>query len=104
MEIKSPNTIQPREHSRGSGSDSFPHKIFVLNVNWNGEQWNVNVNRFDNDNEWNADNQLFLRNCLFSPDPHSFVANGSFCICARDLFQPNIIFPVSSRIVETAMY
>lgn len=31
--------------------------LFVANVNVNGDKLKSNVNRFDNDNGWNADNR-----------------------------------------------
>jgi hypothetical protein len=37
-------------------------KVFVLFVNRRGGQWDVYVYRLDNDDEWDADRQLFLRN------------------------------------------
>lgn len=47
----------------------------MLYANRNDDgQWNANVNRLDNDNEWNADNRLLLRYSSFSP-AHC----GSFC-------------------------
>lgn len=37
--------------------DGIQHKIFVANVNVNDGQLKVNVNRFENDNVWNAENR-----------------------------------------------
>lgn len=47
--------------------------MLYANRNDNG-QWNANVNRLDNDNEWNAGNRLLLRYSSFSP-----AYRGSFC-------------------------
>jgi len=30
-----PNTIQPREYSKGGGTDGPRHGVFAVNVNWN---------------------------------------------------------------------
>ncbi len=65
-----PNTIQPREYSRGSGIDGFRYENGVLhavNVNWNGDGWNVNANSVDNLNRWNDGNHVFSRNSCISP-------------------------------------
>lgn len=55
-----PDTIQPGEHSTGSGTDGTSHNSSAFN-RWNDERI-VNVNR--NDNDWN-DNWWFAgrRNC-----------------------------------------
>ena len=38
-----------------------------MNVNWNGDGWNVNANLVSNPYRWNAGNQVFSRNSfLFS--------------------------------------
>lgn len=50
-----PNKIQPREYSRGGGKEDFLRDFGVLgavNVNWNGDGWNVNA--YELENEWNA--------------------------------------------------
>ncbi len=39
----------------------------AVNVNWNDDGWNVNANSVENPNEWNDGNQVFSRNCWFSP-------------------------------------
>ncbi|MHB8660881.1 MAG: reverse transcriptase domain-containing protein [Minisyncoccota bacterium] len=36
--------------------------VSVANVNRDDSRWNANVNRLDNDNRWNADNRLLVRN------------------------------------------
>jgi len=39
----------------------------TVNVNWNDDGWNVNANSTSNPNQWNDGNQVFSRNCWFSP-------------------------------------
>jgi hypothetical protein len=34
----------------------------AVNVNWNDDGWNVNANRVDDENRWNAGNRVFSRN------------------------------------------
>ena len=42
--------------------------VFMVNANRNDDRWNVNLNRFNARNEWNAENRFFSpRNYLFSP-------------------------------------
>lgn len=43
---------------------------YVVNVNWNGDdrEWNVNAWKLDDDN-WNAGNRAFSRNSHGSPTP-----------------------------------
>lgn len=56
-DFKVPNTIQPRDYSKGGATDGLPHIFFVANVNLNDDgQPDVNVNRLSNDNVWNAEN------------------------------------------------
>ena len=69
--FKAPNQIQSREYSRDGG----PHKgcyglraarsVSVGNVNRDDRDWNANVNRLANDNRWNADNRLLVRNMFY---------------------------------------
>lgn len=40
----------------GSDTEGALHEFFVANVNVNDDGLNVNVNRFENDNVWNAEN------------------------------------------------
>jgi len=37
-----------------------------VNVNWNGDGWNVNANSVENPNAWNDGNRVFSRNCCVS--------------------------------------
>ena len=37
-----------------------------MNVNWNGDGWNVNANSVENPNAWNDGNRVFSRNCYVS--------------------------------------
>lgn len=39
----------------------------TVNVNWNDDGWNVEANSVENPNRWNDGNQVFSRNCCFSP-------------------------------------
>ena len=50
--------------------------VSVVNANRNDARWNVNVNRLDNGNRWNADNRLFVRNSRLS----SAFIGGSFLL------------------------
>src|SRR3989338_1631375 len=43
---------------------AYRTRVSVINVNRADRQWNVNVNRLDNDNRWNAENRFFSRNSL----------------------------------------
>lgn len=61
-----PESSRARE-SRGGGIDGMAYEICAVNVNWNGDGWNVNANSVDNPNRWNEGNQVFSRNYLFSP-------------------------------------
>jgi ribonuclease HI len=58
--------------------------VFGLNANWNddwnGNGWNVNVNRFDNDNRWNAGNRFFSRNYFFLPLHSGSFHEPSLCV------------------------
>ena len=70
------NPIQLLEYSKSGGIDGVLRKVFVVNANRNDDgQWNVNVNDLDNDNQWNDENRVFLRNSFISPD----IIIGSFC-------------------------
>lgn len=57
------DTIQPREYSRGDGKEGLEYKVFAVNVNWNSDnrEWNVNDWQLDENDRWNADNQVFSR-------------------------------------------
>ena len=102
-----PNTIQPREYSKGSGADSTPY-VFVrnrdnrnLNVPYlyeNGDKVVLNWNWLDND--WNSNNPaLRFRNSLhFSP---AFA--GEFCFASWP-FHPPIILPMLVIFSEIATY
>jgi hypothetical protein len=70
--------------------------VSVVNMNRNDRQWNVNVNRLGNDNEWNAGNRFFFRNYEFSPK--SFFSEGFFF--SKYSFHPKSIFPTSTKIVD----
>lgn len=81
--------------------------VSVVNANRNDRQWNVNVNRLDNDNVWNADNRFFFRNYRFPR--RIFVPRGFYFEETKDLFcrysfQPKSIFPASTKIVDICMY
>lgn len=57
-----PNTIQPREYSKGGGMEGISHVTFEGNRNacyvwWNDSDRKANLNwvsNFDNSNEWFA--------------------------------------------------
>ena len=78
-----PNEIQSGEYSKDGGLDDSLHSFFVANVNLNSDgRLNVNVNKFDNDNVWNAENRnrivapkLIIFSCLFGG---SFLFHKSF--------------------------
>jgi hypothetical protein len=64
-----PNTIQPQEYSKGSGTDGILYitdsdgnlNVFNVKRNDDGKQW-LNGNNGKPDNFWNADNRwVFLR-------------------------------------------
>jgi hypothetical protein len=40
--------------------DGSRHKVFAVNVNWNSDNrnWNVNDWKLDENGKWNADNQV----------------------------------------------
>lgn len=51
--------MQPREYSKGSGTDNPGYeRSFVVNVNWNANDRNWNVDTW-NRNEWNEDKRVF---------------------------------------------
>jgi hypothetical protein len=72
-----PDSIQPREYSRGSGTEGIPYStdsdgnLNVFNVNTDSDDRWLNSNYGNPDNFWNGDNQwVFVRprNSLhFSP-------------------------------------
>ena len=74
--------------------------VSVVNANRNDRQWNVNVNRLDNDYEWNTENRFFFRNYAFSPK--DFCPEG-FLFCKYSL-QPKSILPVSTRVLDIRIY
>lgn len=51
--------------------DDFSHEdnwvLRAVNVNWNGDGWNVNANSVTNPNEWNAGNRVFSAIVAFLP-------------------------------------
>ncbi len=68
--LKMPNTIQPREYSKGGGTDDTPYanrdsdgNLYVRYLYFNDGRWNSNYNWLDND--WNSDNPAALRAILF---------------------------------------
>ncbi len=34
-------------------------RVVAVNVNWNGDEWNLNAYTLDYNNRWNADNHFF---------------------------------------------
>lgn len=51
--------------------DGSGHKVFAVNVNWNSDnrQWNVNDWKLDENGNWNADNQV-----LYPSHPLEFLS------------------------------
>lgn len=103
-----PNTIQPREHSRGSGIEGT---LYITDSDGNLKAFNVkhddnglwlNSNNGNPDNVWNPDNHwvfVLPRNSLhFSPIPL-----GEFCF-SNWPFHPPSILPISSIFTERVMY
>lgn len=92
------NSIQSRECSMDSAYDGGLHKMFVVNANRNDGQWNVNTNELDNDNQWNAENRLFLRNTFISPDyAREFLLSINF-------FHPDNSLPIPFNFSDRWMY
>ena len=75
-------------------------KVCVVNVNRNDGRWNRNVNRLGNDNVWNRENRLVLRNSPFSP-AQSFLAGVFLSVY---VFQPTSILLASTRYSESRAY
>ncbi|MDP3962396.1 MAG: hypothetical protein Q8Q03_00810 [bacterium] len=99
--VVTPNKIQPLTHimTMGGGTDGRMHTyVSVVNVNRNDGQWNVNVNRLDNDNRWNVENRVFVRNYIFLP---SAMAEVLFSIY---FFQPESILPISMSFSNKTIY
>lgn len=42
-------------------------RVSVVNANWNDDRWNRNRYSLDNDNLWNTDIRLVVRNSQLSP-------------------------------------
>jgi len=70
----------------------------AVNVNWNDDGWNVNANSVENPNRWNDGNQVFSRNCYFSPAYFAGVLLWS------PFFHPPSMRPISSSIFENSTY
>lgn|SRR3989344_854915 len=94
-----PNTIQWREYSNHSDKDGASYSYWAVNANWNSfnEGWNVNANSVDNQNEWNAGNQVLSRNYLCSVAP-------PICGAVVFLCQPPSILPISDSFSDSAIY
>lgn len=82
--------------------------IFIANVNVNSDGLNVNVNRFSNDNVWNAENRnrFVIPKLTFSPT--FFYGMGVFCFSktfsCSPFLQPPSILPISSKFFEISAY
>jgi hypothetical protein len=95
--FKMPNTIQPRESSRGGGIDDTLYIIRNPNGNCNvfclyrddDGSWNWNYNWVDNDN-WNADNPAAVLATHFISLPYlgefCFISSISFFVISISLF------------------
>ncbi len=59
------------------GASHTTSEVFAVNVNWNADnhEWNVNANRLD-DNRWNVGNRVLSSNSPVSPAP--LLRSGSF--------------------------
>ena len=77
--LAAPNQIQFQEYSRNGGLRwrygwRDVRSVSVGNVNRDERDWNANLNRLGNDNRWNADNRLLIRNKFyFLPPPFAEV-------------------------------
>ena len=76
-------------------------QFFVANVNVNSDGLNVNVNRFENNNVWNAENlhRMVVPKMKVSP---LYRLGGVFV--SRPFLHPPSIFPISSSCVERVAY
>ena len=79
--------------------------FFVANVNVNSGELKVNVNRFSNDNVWNASN----RNRVVVPQLTNFsyqmLVGVLFCnLFSIPFFQPPSILPISFSFSEISAY
>jgi hypothetical protein len=68
-----PNNIQPREYSKGGGTDGFQTirdrdgNLKLFNCNRNGSESWLNNNNGHEDNKWNSNNRFFfVRKSLIS--------------------------------------
>ena len=89
-----PHTIQPGEHSIGSGTEGVMYEWRrAVNANWNDDGWNINANAVDNPNPWNAGNDVVSRYPFLSS--LGALSLGEF-FAINPLRHPPIIFPTSS--------
>ena len=102
-----PNTIQPKEYSRGGGMEGILYitdsngNLNVFNVEHNDDGLWLNGNNGNPDNFWNGNNRwVFTRRNLLHFSP---ILLGEFCFCSWP-FQPPSILPISSIFTDRAMY
>jgi hypothetical protein len=103
-----PNTIQPREYSKGGGMEGILYttdsdgnlNVFNVKRNDDGKQW-LNANNGNPDNFWNAENRwVFLRRNSFHFSP---ALVGEFCFASCPI-QPPSIRPISSIFTDRGIY
>lgn len=89
------NSIQLEEYSMSGGLEGLLHRVSVVNVNRNDRRWNVNANRLDNPNRWNAENRFFSRNY--------FISSAQFwaeVFVSINFFHPASSFPINSKFFD----
>lgn len=65
--------------------------VSVANVNRDDSRWNANVNRLGNDNRWNVDNRLLVRNKSYFLPSHTGVFFSTYT------FHPTSILLASTK-------
>lgn len=75
-------------------------QFFVANVNVNSDGLNVNVNRFENDNVWNA--KYAHRMVVPKMDGSPLYTGG--VLLSKPFFHPPSILPISSSCAERVVY
>jgi hypothetical protein len=75
--------------------------LYPVNVNWNGDQLNLNCYRFDENGNWNKGNQICGKSIYFSPAWSGEFFNATLSTCPS---QPPSILPISSSGIEMSSY
>ena len=108
MVFEIPKTIQPREHSMGSGLDGAPYttnsdgNLNVFAVNHDSDDLWLNTYWSNPRNSWNPDNSFVFvlgYSLYFSPN---FLL-GEFCFWIWPIHPPSIR-PISSKCWERMIY